>query len=188
MGAIRITSGLSAPAVFFAKIERICDFLLSLHQNKINLMKKTLDILSLLLVLANVAISCLFYFNTKEISIPIHWTTVGQMETYGETWMILLLAGISVMVYLLMVVSEKHHVVNLPFKVKHEISARPYIDIMLAWTNFLVMLVLLYVDLAVAQYIKLSMPLLYSLIIIICIVDFYYTRKIYQCGRKKTEE
>lgn len=106
------------------------------------------------------------------------------MDAYGETWLILLLAGISLLVYILMVVSEKHHVVNLPFKVKHEPSARPYVDLMLAWTNFLVMLILFYVDMAVAQYVGLNMGVFYALIVVLIIADFYYTRKIYLCGRK----
>ena len=146
-------------------------------------MKKVLDILSFLFILANVIISCVFYFTT-DIAIPTHWTTLGQMESYGQTWMILLLAGISLVIYFLMVVSEKHHVINLPFKVKHEPSARPFVDKMLAWTNMLVMLLLLYVDIAVAQYVPLSMALVFAILLVICIVDFYYTRKIYQCGRK----
>lgn len=146
-------------------------------------MKKVLDILSFLFILANVVISCVFYFTT-DIAIPTHWTTLGQMESYGQTWMILLLAGISLVIYFLMVVSEKHHVINLPFKVKHEPSARPLVDKMLAWTNMLVMLLLLYVDIAVAQYVPLSMALVFAILLVICIVDFYYTRKIYQCGRK----
>ena len=146
-------------------------------------MKKVLDILSFLFILANVVISFVFYFTT-DIAIPTHWTTLGQMESYGQTWMILLLAGISLVIYFLMVVSEKHHVINLPFKVKHEPSARPFVDKMLAWTNMLVMLLLLYVDIAVAQYIPLSMALVFAILLVICIVDFYYTRKIYQCGRK----
>lgn len=146
-------------------------------------MKKVLDILSFLFILANVVISCVFYFTT-DIAIPTHWTTLGQMESYGQTWMILLLAGISLVIYFLMVVSEKHHVINLPFKVKHEPSARPFVDKMLAWTNMLVMLLLLYVDIAVAQYVPLSMALVFAILLVICVVDFYYTRKIYQCGRK----
>lgn len=146
-------------------------------------MKKVLDILSFLFILANVVISCVFYFTT-DIAIPTHWTTLGQMESYGQTWMILLLAGISLVIYFLMVVSERHHVINLPFKVKHEPSARPFVDKMLAWTNMLVMLLLLYVDIAVAQYVPLSMALVFAILLVICIVDFYYTRKIYQCGRK----
>ncbi len=146
-------------------------------------MKKVLDILSFLFILANVVISFVFYFTT-DIAIPTHWTTLGQMESYGQTWMILLLAGISLVIYFLMVVSEKHHVINLPFKVKHEPSARPFVDKMLAWTNMLVMLLLLYVDIAVAQYVPLSMALVFAILLVICIVDFYYTRKIYQCGRK----
>ena len=146
-------------------------------------MKKVLDILSFLFILANVVISFVFYFTT-DIAIPTHWTTLGQMESYGQTWMILLLAGISLVIYSLMVVSEKHHVINLPFKVKHEPSARPLVDKMLAWTNMLVMLLLLYVDIAVAQYVPLSMALVFAILLVICIVDFYYTRKIYQCGRK----
>ena len=145
-------------------------------------MKKVLDILSFLFILANVVISCVFYFTT-DIAIPTHWTTLGQMESYGQTWMILLLAGISLVIYFLMVVSEKHHVINLPFKVKHEPSARPFVDKMLAWTNMLVMLLLLYVDIAVAQYVPLSMALVFAILLVICVVDFYYTRKIYQCGR-----
>ena len=146
-------------------------------------MKKVLDILSFLFILANVVISFVFYFTT-DIAIPTHWTTLGQMESYGQTWMILLLAGISLVIYFLMVVSEKHHVINLPFKVKHEPSARPFVDKMLAWTNMLVMLLLRYVDIAVAQYVPLSMALVFAILLVICIVDFYYTRKIYQCGRK----
>ncbi len=147
-------------------------------------MKKILDILSFLLILANIIVSCLFYFTTDKVAIPKHWTTVGQMDAYGETWLILLLAGISLLVYILMVVSEKHHVVNLPFKVKHEPSARPYVDLMLAWSNFLVMSILLYVDMAVAQYVGLNMMVFYALIVVLFIADFYYTRKIYLCGRK----
>ncbi len=147
-------------------------------------MKKILDILSFLLILANIIVSCLFYFTTDKVAIPKHWTTVGQMDAYGETWLILLLAGISLLVYVLMVVSEKHHVVNLPFKVKHEPSARPYVDLMLAWSNFLVMSILLYVDMAVAQYVGLNMMVFYALIVVLFIADFYYTRKIYLCGRK----
>lgn len=147
-------------------------------------MKKALDILSFLFLLVNVVISCVFYFTTDEIAIPAHWTTLGDMNAYGQTWMILLLSGISVVIYILMVVSERHHVVNLPFKVKHEPSAMPFIDKMLAWTNALVMLLLLYVDIAVAQYIPLSQAVVFSLILIIVIVDFYYTRKIYMCGRR----
>lgn len=146
-------------------------------------MKKILDILSFLFVLANVIISCVFYFS-DEIVPPAHWTSMGQMQAYGQTWMILLLAGISVVVYLLMVESERHHVINLPFKVKHEPSAFPFIDKMLAWTNMLVMLLLLYVDIAVARYLPLSMMVVFAIILLICIIGFYYTSKIYKCGRK----
>lgn len=146
-------------------------------------MKKALDILAFLFLLANVVVSCVFYFTTDEIAVPAHWTTFGEMNAYGQTWMILLLAGISVVVYALMFVSEKHHVINLPFKVKHEPEALPYVDKMLAWTNMLVMLILLYVDIAVAQYIPLSMAIVFALILVVVIVGFYYTRKIYKCGR-----
>lgn len=55
---------------------------------------------------------------------------------------------------------------------------------MLAWTNFLVMLILFYVDMAVAQYVGLNMVVFYALIVVLIIADFYYTRKIYLCGRK----
>lgn len=83
-----------------------------------------------------------------------------------------------------MVVSERHHAVNLPFRVKNELQARPYIDLVIAWTNMLVMLVLLYVDAAVAQYVPMKIAIIYAAILVVCIIDFYYTRKIYQCGRK----
>lgn len=146
-------------------------------------MKKVLDILSFLFILANVIVSCVFYFTTDKIAIPAHWSSVGQMNAYGQTWMILLLAGISLVIYVLMLTSEKNHVVNLPFKVKNRLAALPYIDNMLAWTNMMVMLLLLYVDIAVAQIIPLSMAIVFVLILIICIIDFYYTRKIYKFGR-----
>lgn len=84
-----------------------------------------------------------------------------------------------------MVVSERHHAVNLPFRVKNELQARPYIDLVIAWTNMLVMLVLLYVDAAVAQYVPMKIAIIYAAILVVCIIDFYYTRKIYQCGRKE---
>lgn len=146
-------------------------------------MKKLLDVLSFLLVLANVIVSTVFYFTTTEIAVPSHFSSLGEIQSYGQTWLILLLAGISVVVYILMVVSERHHVINLPFKVKHEPSARPYIDKVLAWTNMFVMLILFYVDLAVAQYIKMNTVVVYAGLLIICIIGFYYTRKIYKCGR-----
>lgn len=146
-------------------------------------MKKLLNVLSFLLVLANVIVSTVFYFTTTEIAVPSHFSSLGEIQSYGQTWLILLLAGISVVVYILMVISERHHVINLPFKVKHEPSARPYIDKVLAWTNMFVMLILFYVDLAVAQYIKMNTVVVYAGLLIICIIGFYYTRKIYKCGR-----
>lgn len=147
-------------------------------------MKKLLDILAFLFVLANIVVSCVFYFFTDKIAIPAHWSSVGQMTAYGQTWLILVLAGLSLLVYILMVVSERHHAVNLPFRVKTELQARPYIDLVIAWTNMLVMLVLLYVDAAVAQYVPMKIAIIYAAILVVCIIDFYYTRKIYQCGRK----
>lgn len=147
-------------------------------------MKKLLDILAFLFVLANIVVSCVFYFFTDKIAIPAHWSSVGQMTAYGQTWLILVLAGLSLLVYILMVVSEHHHAVNLPFRVKNELQARPYIDLVIAWTNMLVMLVLLYVDAAVAQYVPMKIAIIYAAILVVCIIDFYYTRKIFQCGRK----
>ena len=147
-------------------------------------MKKLLDILAFLFVLANIVVSCVFYFFTDKIAIPAHWSSVGLMTAYGQTWLILVLAGLSLLVYILMVVSERHHAVNLPFRVKNELQARPYIDLVIAWTNMLVMLVLLYVDAAVAQYVPMKIAIIYAAILVVCIIDFYYTRKIFQCGRK----
>lgn len=146
-------------------------------------MKKLLDIIAFLLLLANIVISCVFYFTTDMIAVPAHWNAVGRMDAYGQTWLILLLAGISVVVWLMMFFSERHHVINLPFKVKHLPSALPYVDMCLAWTNALVMLILLYVDVVVAQYVPFSMPILIGLVLVITIIDFYYTSKIYKCGR-----
>lgn len=146
-------------------------------------MKKLLDILAFIFLLANVVVSCVFYFTTDMIAVPTHWNTAVQMDAYGETWMILLLAGISVVVYLLMVWSEHHHVINLPFKVKHEPSARPFIDMCLAWTNMFVMLLLLYVDICVAQYLVLNNVIIFAVIILLVVIGFYYCAKIYKCGR-----
>lgn len=159
------------------------DFAYLCNEFNLNFMKKALDILSFLFILANVVISCVFYFTT-DIPIPAHFSTYENMKTYGQTWMILVLSGISLLIYLLMVLSERHHEVNLPFKVKDKPSAQPFIDKMLAWTNALVMLVLLYVDIAVAQYIPFSQAIVFLIILVIVIVDFYFTRKIYRCGRK----
>ncbi len=147
-------------------------------------MKKALDILSFLFILANIVVSCVFYFTTDKIAIPAHWNAAGRMDSYGQTWLILLLAGISLLVYIIMVCSERRHVINLPFKVKHEPEALPYVDKSLAWTNALVMATLLYVDVAVAQYIPFDMVVVYALILLVIIIDFYYTSKIYKCGRK----
>lgn len=147
-------------------------------------MKKILDVLAFLFVLANVVISLVFYFTTDEIAIPAHPTTYSEMSSYGQTWMILLLAGLSVLIYALILTSEKYHVVNLPFKMKHQAEALPFVDKMLAWTNMLVMLILLYSDVAVAQYIPFNILVVIAIILLICIVGFYYTRKIYKCGRK----
>lgn len=148
-------------------------------------MKKILDIAAFLFLLANIVFSCVFYFTTDEIAIPAHWSMTGRMDEYGQTWMILVLAAISAVIYVLMVFSERHHAINLPFKVKHLPQALPIVDMCLAWNNALVMLILLYVDLAVARYVPMSMALLWALILVIIVLDFYYTRKIYKCGREK---
>lgn len=148
-------------------------------------MKKILDILAFLFILANVIISCAYYFS-GEIVIPAHFHSLEQMKTYGQTWMILVLAGISLVIYILMVVSERHHLVSLPFKVKNVLSAQPFIEMMLAWSNMLLMLALLYVDLVVThQEVPFSIIIIYALIALVCIVCIYYTRKIYLCGRGK---
>lgn len=41
-------------------------------------MKKLLDILAFLFVLANIVVSCVFYFFTDKIAIPAHWALWGR--------------------------------------------------------------------------------------------------------------
>lgn len=147
-------------------------------------MKKILDVIAFLFMLANVAVSLVFYFTTDKIAVPVHWSTVASADSYGRTWMILFSAGITVVVYLLMLWSEKRHMLNTPFLIKDKEKARPYIDMDLAWTSAIVMGLMFYVDLAVAQYVRFWMLLVAVLILVIIVINWAYMARIYKIGRK----
>lgn len=146
-------------------------------------MKKILDTLALLFTIANVVVACWFYFTTDEVAVPMHWTTKGDMDAYGNTWTILVLSAVAVLLWIILRSCETHRVVNLPFRIKDKEAALPYIDRMLAWNNMLVTGVLLYVVVAVAQLIPFAAIVVWLLLLAIAVFSCYYTYKIYQCGR-----
>lgn len=98
-------------------------------------MKKIINICSAIFMIANVLLSLWFYFTTDEIYVPEHWSFGGNVDRYGQTWLILPLSGISVGVYLLLLYCQKHGIANLPFAIINKVKTKPIISHMIAWVT-----------------------------------------------------
>lgn len=114
-------------------------------------MRKLLNIASLLAIVSMVAVALWFYFTTDKVAVPMHWNAVGDIDSYGKTWTILVLAGVGVVVYLFLLLNQRLATSNLPLTTTNSERARPYVKMLTAWMTFLISLAFLYVVGAVAQ-------------------------------------
>ena len=159
--------------------------MISCEQCKYNLnsedkMKKIINICSAIFMIANVLLSLWFYFTTDEIYVPAHWSFGGNVDRYGQTWLILPLSGTSVGVYLLLLYCQKHGIANLPFAIINKVKTKPIISHMIAWVTFLITLTFLYVVAAVAQLVPLHNTIIYLILLVIIAVIYHFTMQIYK--------
>ena len=141
-------------------------------------MRKWLNCASLLLMVLLVAVALWFYFTTDKGVIPLHWNAVGDIDSYGKTWTVLVLAAVGVFVDLLLMLNQRIATLNVPFTVRHPEQARPYIRMLSAWLTFLVSLLLCYVVGAVAQLYPLHGALIAAVILLLLAISLYYTHRI----------
>lgn len=133
-------------------------------------MRKLLDVASFLAVVAMVVIAIWFYVTTDEIAVPMHWNAVGDVDSYGKTWTILVLAGVGVLVYLLLLLNQWLVTRDVPFTVPNSERVRPYAKMLSAWVTFLTSLLLLYVVGAVAQLYPLEDALVWADVAALCVL------------------
>ncbi len=146
-------------------------------------MRKILNTCSALFMVANVVVALWFYFGTKISFVPLHWNSIGEMERYSHTWLVLLLSGISLFVYALMVYCQRNAIINMPFRIVNISATRSLIKNLIAWVTFFITLAFLYVVAADSQILPLYNMIIYILLMIILIICAYYTKKIYEARR-----
>ena len=149
-------------------------------------MRKWLNIASILLMIAMVAVALWFYFTTDKVAIPLHWNAVGDIDSYGKTWTILVLAAVGVCVDLLLMLNQHIVTLNVPLTVFHPEQARPHLKMLSAWLTFLVSLLLCYVVGAVAQLYPLHGTLIALVIIALLFVSLYYTLRLRRMEKQLT--
>ena len=143
-------------------------------------MAKILNILSALMMIANVGVAVWFYFTTDQIAVPLHWNTVGELDAYGNTWTILALSAMAVLVYLVCLYAQRTAHANLPFKVADTAKAMPRIKALYTKITFFVSLLMLYVVMAVAQLYRFHVLVVYALIALMLVMYAVDLRAIYK--------
>ena len=143
-------------------------------------MAKILNILSALMMIANVGVAVWFYFTTDQIAVPLHWNTVGELDAYGKTWTILALSAMAVLVYLVCLYAQRTAHANLPFKVSDTAKAMPRIKALYTKITFFVSLLMLYVVMAVAQLYRFHVLVVYALIALMLVMYAVDLRAIYK--------
>lgn len=141
-------------------------------------MRKLLNIASSLIILAMVAVALWFYFTTDKVAVPMHWNAVGDIDSYGKTWTILVLAGVGVLVYLFLLLNQKVVTLNVPFTVSDPERARPYVRMLTAWMTFLISLAFLYVVGAVAQLYVFHAWVVCVDVAALLVVSVYFTHRV----------
>ena len=143
-------------------------------------MTKILNILSALMMIANVGVAVWFYFTTDQIAVPLHWNTVGELDAYGKTWTILALSAVAVLVYLVCLYAQRTAHANLPFKVADTAKVMPCIKALYTKITFFVALLMLYVVMAVAQLYSFHVLVVYALIALMLVMYAVDLRAIYK--------
>ena len=59
-------------------------------------MRKFLNLLSMLAMVMMVSVALWFYLTTDKMVVPMHWNAIGDIDNYGKTWTILVLAAVGV--------------------------------------------------------------------------------------------
>ena len=91
----------------------------------------------------------------KEV--PLHWNARGEIDSWGDTWTIVLLPVIALALYgLLTLLQRRPQWCNYPCKITDKAGAYKLMSGMIGHIKNLVMLLFLYIMLAVAQIIELN--------------------------------
>ena len=143
-------------------------------------MAKILNILSALMMIANVGVAVWFYFTTDQIAVAFDWNTVGELDAYGKTWTILALSAVAVLVYLVCLYAQRTAHANLPFKVADTAKVMPRIKALYTKITFFVALLMLYVVMAVAQLYSFHILVVYALIALMLVMYAVDLRAIYK--------
>lgn len=141
-------------------------------------MRKLLNIASSLIILAMVCVALWFYFTTDKVAVSMHWNAVGDIDSYGKTWTILVLAGVGVVVYLFLLLNQKLVASNLPLTTSSPERARPYVRMLTAWMTFLISLAFLYVVGAVAQLYVFHAWVVCVDVAALLVVSVYFTHRV----------
>ncbi len=141
-------------------------------------MRKFLNVLSMLAMVMMVSVALWFYLTTDKMVVPMHWNAIGDIDNYGKTWTILVLAAVGVGVYLLLLLQQKVASLDVPFTVSDPERARPLIKMLLAWMTFFVCLIFLYVVGAVAQLYPLAAWIVLIDVLAMFVVMGYYIYRV----------
>ena len=134
-------------------------------------MRKFLNVLSMLAMVMMVSVALWFYLTTDKMVVPMHWNAIGDIDNYGKTWTILVLAAVGVGVYLLLLLQQKVASLDVPFTVSDPERARPLIKMLLAW-------IFLYVVGAVAQLYPLAAWIVLIDVLAMFVVMGYYIYRV----------
>lgn len=87
--------------------------------------------------------------------VPLHWNVRGEIDSWGDTWTIVLLPVIALALYgLLTLLQRRPQWYNYPCKITDKAGAYKLMSGMLGHIKNFVMLLFLYITLAVAQIIE----------------------------------
>ena len=120
-------------------------------------MKKQIkEIPSILFLMISFGVAIRVMTGGKE-EVPLHWNVLGEIDSWGDTWTIVLLPVIALALYgLLTLLQRRPQWYNYPCKITDKAGAYKLMSGMLGHIKNFVMLLFLYITLAVAQIIELN--------------------------------
>ena len=120
-------------------------------------MKKQIkEIPSILFLMISFGVAIRVMTGGKE-EVPLHWNVRGEIDSWGDTWTIVLLPVIALALYgLLTLLQRRPQWYNYPCKITDKAGAYKLMSGMLGHIKNFVMLLFLYITLAVAQIIELN--------------------------------
>ena len=141
-------------------------------------MKKQIkEIPSILFLMISFGIAIRVMTGGKE-EVPLHWNVRGEIDSWGDTWTIVLLPVIALALYgLLTLLQRWPQWCNYPCKITDKAGAYKLMSGMIGHIKNLVMLLFLYITLSVAQIIELSTSVLLLIALAIPFIIIVMSKK-----------